>query len=421
MIGRGKVDSVLKYHAIGFDLNHTLVRYRLQPYAKHIFDSTCVYLVNQKGYPQDVYPPEEENPTKIFSYFFRAVYDQNTGFVLKIGASLNIMRAFHGYDRVSNEELFMIYGNPPVLQGYTVITASKENFKNMHNLEFACYIPILIRLVELKKKGNPFLAKKSYPDLIKDIEDSQKFNHSVANFDCFKTGVYPGYFLPRFLSSVRNFTYKMNPKVLENLLALKKKGAITYIATSGYYHVGNIILNFAMGKDWDKYFTFIVFEANKHVFFDINVKDPKPFKNLSGEDVDFAKLLRDDKAEKSQKVLLGGHVTFLSKYLFSHVNKNYLVAFVGDSIVTDCNMALDATMDKNYDSVLILEELQEIEYGLDEEEYFDYKANWGSALVDRNVAEGGVEKTAVFEFADSNAQRTFSKLDSDEALEFLQI
>lgn len=420
MIGRGKVDSVLKYNAVGFDLNHTFVRYNMPAFALHMYESVCVFLVNHKKYPQEIFPPEG-NEKQSLSFFFRAVFDQKTGFLLKIGSTMGILRAYYGYDRVSNQELIKVYGDPPVLQGYTIVTPKTDTFKNMHDYENASLVPLLARLVDLRKKGDLFLLNKSYDDFVNDIEQAFQHNKEIKDKSVFKTGKFPGYHLPKFLSQPRTFTQSVSKEFLKRLLELKNRGIFTFLATSKFYEVGNIILNSAVGEDWHIYFSFVVFQAKKPAFFDMIKKDPPSFTTLDGKQIDFGEFIKSNPQEKEKKVLLGGHASHIAKYLFTQVSKNYQAAYFGDSLATDCTLVYEKALAKNWDVILIFDELQELEQGFKDEEYMMYHQVWGSAIADKNITAGGIEKTTFFDFADSEAQRSFSKLNSYDCLEFFQI
>ena len=119
------------------------------------------------------------------------------------------------------------------------------------------------------------------------------------------------------------------------------------------------------------------------------------------------------------KILLNGHAEYLNDYFKTHIKYNYKVLFFGDTIVSDCVYCFDEHKN-NWDIVLILEELQELENGLHRKDYINYWKFWGSALFDKNLYSGW-EQTNIFEFADNFAHRTFSRLDSPECHEFLDI
>lgn len=97
MIGRGKVDSILKYDAIGFDMDHTFVRYKMRNFIWLVYECTSIYLVNKKGYPQEIFPIDEEDAKNKYWMYFRAVFDHKNGNLLKIGSNNLIMRGFSGF------------------------------------------------------------------------------------------------------------------------------------------------------------------------------------------------------------------------------------------------------------------------------------------------------------------------------------
>lgn len=425
MIGKGKVDSILKYQAIGFDMDHTFIRYRLKDFIKHISESTAVFLVNHRGYSQEIFPLTEEEAVSSYKMFFRAVFDHRTGFLLKIGSSMTIMRAFHGFDRVSDAELLRTYGDPPTLEDYTVLAHKHKDFTNMHEFYSAALSPLIAKIVHLRKHGSPKLVKKSFYEITRDLNDAAEFNFAIRDFSVFETRLYPGYFFPKFISQPKRYINPVSPEFLQRLKALKDRGVITFIASNSYYHMGKVLLRNAIGLDWPDYFSFVIFDTKKPAFFDTSIKTPPPFTNLEGKPVDIAEVVRETSKtpskNKKAKVMLGGHVSHIHKFLFDSKNKNFQAAFFGDTIATDCALAFDKQMSRYWDIIFILEELQELETGMPEDEYFDSVKNWGSSLHDRHISIGGIEKTTIFNFADSEAQRTFSKLDAPDCLDFFDI
>lgn len=421
MIGRGKVDSILKYQAIGFDMDHTFVRYKMKDFIKHINESCSVFLVNHCNYPQEIFPLNEEEAKRGYEMFFRAVFDHKTGLLLKIGCSMAIMRAFYGFERLPDSEITRIYGEPPVLPNYTVLSHHHPDFTNMHEYYSAGISPLIARIVDLKKNGHPFLAEKTYFDIMKDISAAGAHNFVIKDFEVFETRKYPGYFFPKFISQPKRYINPINPEFLKRLKVIKDRGALVYIASNSYYHFGNVLLRNAIGENWPDYFDFVIFDSKKPLFFDMNIKNPESFKNLDGAAVELSEVLKIKSPTKREKVLLGGHVAHINKYLFETRNKNFCSAFFGDTIATDCVLAFNKQMDIHWDIIFIMEELQEIETGMPEQEYFASVKNWGSSLHDRRVTVGGVEKTTIFNFADSDAQRTFSKLDAEDCLDFFEV
>ena len=420
MIGRGGVESMLKYHAVGFDMNHTLVRYRLKPFVKHLYEAMCVFLVNQRGYTQDVFPADEAEEHRVFAMFFRAVFDHKTGFLLKMSGTQQVMRAFSGFERVSDEEILRVYGNPPTLQNYDPQDSHSQGITTFDEYHAAVRSPLLARLVELRKKGNAHLAAKDFREIVADVTAAAEHNLRITDREALEGCGYPGYFLPEFLSHPRRYVYPVQKAVLERLSSLRRRGAVTFLISNAYYHIANILMTTAIGPDWRDYFTFMVFEAGKPDFFDLNVRTPKPFRVLDGSEGSLKRVLAAD-TPAEERVLQGGHASLINRHFFKHISKNFRIAYFSDTIAVKPELARGETPQQNWDIILILEELQELEYGMSEEEYYNTTAMWGSSLFDRNLAENGLEPTATMYFAENYARRAFSRLDAEDCLEAFQI
>ena len=420
MIGRGKVDSILKYDGIGFDMDHTFIRYKMRSFIKLIYECTAIYLVSKKQYPQDIFPLDDDDAKEKFRMYFRAVFDHKTGNLLKIGSNNLIMRGYHGFKMLTRSEILEIYGKNPVIQDYEILSSKHTDFTNLHEFYGASQVPIIAQIVSLKSTGKfSVLNEKSYYDIINDIAEGNEHNFAIPNIQNFKNRDFSGYFFPKFLSEPRHYVHKCSKPLLEKLRTLKNKGAKVFIASNSYYEVADLMMRESIGSDWLDYFDFVCYNTRKPLFFK-NLETPPQFSNLQGEAVlNFEEFINKEK-KGEEKVLLRGHASFINSYMRTHVKKDFKIVFFGDTIVSDCVYAFDKLHDKNWDIVLILEELQELENGYEDKAYYNYWTYWGSALQDKNIYSG-VDKTIVFDFADNIAHRSFSLLDSKEALEFLTI
>ena len=420
MIGRGKVDSILKYDAVGFDMDHTFIRYKLRSFMKLVYDSTSIYLVNFKLYPQDIFPINEDDSKNKLRMYFRAVFDHKTGNMLKIGANNLIMRAYHGFRPLTREEIIHTYGKNPMIPDFEILSCKHQDFTNLHEFYGVSQVPILSQIVHLKTLGQfQCLNEKSYYDIVQDINDANNFNYGIHDIEKFSNRDYSGYFFPKFLSEPRNYIRKVSQKLLDKLEALQKMKIKIFIASNSFYSVANIIMKEAIGPDWLKHFDFVIYNCKKPFFFRPEA-DKTMFTDLKGNEITGLDKFLLNNPQGKEKVLIGGNAGLINDYLFHHVRKEFKVLFFGDTIVSDCVYAFDKIHDKKWDVVLIMEELQEVENGYPDKEYFNYYFYWGSALYDKNIYSG-VDKTIIFDFADNIAHRSFSVLDSEEALEFLSI
>ena len=420
MIGREKTGSILDYNGIGFDMDHTFIRYKMRNFIELVYESTSIFLVSKRLYPQEIFPVDREDAKTKYRMFFRCVFDHQTGNLLKIGCNNLIMRAYHGYRPLSSKEIIDTYGKNPTITDYEILVSGHKDFTNLHEFYGAAMVPLIAQIVQLKSENKyEVLNNKNFYDIMKDIKDANEFNYAIDDMKAFKNKDYTGHFFPKFLTKPTHFINKVSHNVLNKLQKLREKGIPVFIASNSYYEVGDALMREAMGPNWLDYFDFVIYFAMKPAFFR-NIENPKCFKDINGNDIeDFSEFYHREK-KGEEKILLGGHANLISDFMKKQHDDKYKILFFGDTIVTDCIFAFDRINDKNWDVVLILEELQELEKGYKDGEYYNYCTYWGSALHDKNIYSG-VDKTIVFDFADNIAHRCFSTLDSAGALEFLSI
>ncbi len=252
-----------------------------------------------------------------------------------------------------------------------------------------------------------------------DIFSAFSFNYKINDTQSFKQGNFTGNFFPEFFHNLDKYVYKVSPALLDKIWKLREKSVKIFIASNSMYVVGDIIMNYCVGKDWKSKFDFAIYETKKPRFFDKSKNTPKFYTAERKPLKDFNTWMFSKK-KGEEKILLEGHAEYLNQFFRTQVKQNFKILFFGDTIVSDCVYAFDRTNYMNWDIVLILEELQELENGVDFHMDVKYWKYWGSALYDKGLYSG-VEQTLIFDFACNIAHRTFSHLDSDECHEFLSI
>lgn len=419
MIGRGKVDTILNYNAIGFDMDHTFVRYKMRNFTKLVNQATSIYLVAKKKYPQEIFPKDEDDAKTKYKMAFRAVFDHKTGVLLKIGSNKLIMRAYFGWRQLSRAEIFAMYGKNPNLENFEILSARHHDFTNLHEFYGTSLVPLLAQIVELKASGeHPALVSRDYYQIMVDINEALDHNYGIGDVEAFRNAEYRGYFYPKLLTEPRHYVNKTHKDVIDRLTKLKNRGIKIFLVSNNYFEVADLLMREAMGPDWLNLFDFTIFNSSKPKFF--TAETPAPFLDLKRQPVADPTPVLMGTAEGTAKVLLGGHATHINNCLAENVRKDFKVLFFGDTIVTDCIYAFDKHHQKFWDNVLIMEELQELEHGYPDKEYYGYWLYWGSAILDKSIFSG-VDKTIIFEFADNMAHRSFATVDGPECIEFLTI
>lgn len=81
----GTLNSTIEdYQAVGFDMDHTLARYKLKNLLPLLYKAMSLTLVHKKSYPQEIFLTEQEEHT-YYGFITKATFDTKTGYLLKLG------------------------------------------------------------------------------------------------------------------------------------------------------------------------------------------------------------------------------------------------------------------------------------------------------------------------------------------------
>lgn len=105
--------SLLNYQCIGFDLDHTLARYKVSALNQLIHTCLIKHLVHGLNYPESLLELKYED-----SFAKRGVViDRLKGNILKLDAHACVRRAFHGRQALAGPALQSTYPRPLQMQG----------------------------------------------------------------------------------------------------------------------------------------------------------------------------------------------------------------------------------------------------------------------------------------------------------------
>lgn len=94
--------DVAQYSAIGFDIDMCLVRYQIIPITRLSFNAFMSSLVADKQYPKEMLDLSEEDMAIALNY---CILDLEFGNLLKLGENKEVLRAYHGFTRLSQSEV----------------------------------------------------------------------------------------------------------------------------------------------------------------------------------------------------------------------------------------------------------------------------------------------------------------------------
>lgn len=151
--------------AIGFDMDHTLVRYHSDVFEELTFNETIKKLVKELNYPVEIEKFEFD--------FLKAVrgliVDMEYGNILKVSLYNKIKNAYHGGRELTYKEQQRIYKGSSV-------DLSEERYLSIDTAFSIAFTVVFAQLVDLKDK-KPELELPPYQELAADVLKSVDMAH----------------------------------------------------------------------------------------------------------------------------------------------------------------------------------------------------------------------------------------------------
>nr|XP_022293186.1 5'-nucleotidase domain-containing protein 1-like isoform X1 [Crassostrea virginica] len=327
------------YDAIGFDLDHTLAKYKLVDLMNLAYDSLCESLV-KKGYNPKIKDDLGTHKDFICKGLF---LDSEKGNILKLSHDGKILRCSHGTRMMKKDELTSNYGEDLHWEHFKeAIDQVKSLGKDMKYRFFENYfdIPALIccaHIVDILDEENGGPCEKY--DFWKDIYSAFGENYIPTQF-----AKNAGWFFPKLKENPEKYLQTSSNGVKDWLKELKEDNRVVFLMTSSAIDFAGMVIQIVLGSDWRNYFDIYLTDAKKPGFFTNNNR----FISIeSGEEVTELQPL---------KTYSGGNYTDLMKFLEKQTGKsNPQVVYFGDSL---CSDSFPAKTYGNWDVVLVLEEME---------------------------------------------------------------
>jgi len=393
--------SLDKYSAIGFDMDHCLVRYKVKELFPLIYKLFAEELVKEKSYPQEMLVFGKKEMCYIMNGL---VIDFETGYTLKLGKDKIILRAYYGYEKVSQEDLEKKFGSPAKYESFDPYKLYTNEYLCCLTYFHCCVTAILAHMIEFKKKLHQ--EKEIHiKDIIKDLLHAEKniyWNWSDTTYT--PIADYGNYYR-ELIQNPGKYAYKQD-KLKEMLQSLKAKGKVLFIASNSHYEYLKLMMEYTYGKDWVEIFDFIIPNSGKPKFF----TQENPFFEI---DVNTANRLgKEVKEFKRHEFYSGGNAKTLEENaLRLNGNKSGRILFFGDNYSTD---ALAAETIEHWDAVCIMEELGDIDFG----EHYD-DSYWGHWQYEDTPT--GRVSTYWYDYMSKNVAVCTSLVDSIEMANFYEV
>ncbi|MCT4641120.1 MAG: HAD-IG family 5'-nucleotidase [Bacteriovoracaceae bacterium] len=243
-----RVLNMKQIKVIGFDMDHTLVRYHSDTFEELTFNEAIKKLKNDLDYPVDI---------DHFSFNFKdairgLVVDKENGNILKVSLYNKIKNSYHGSKKLNYKEQQKTYLGSSIDLGDPRYLSVDTNFSIAFTIIFS-------QLVDLKDK-KPQLELPSYAELA----DHALYAVDIAHRD--------GSLKEEVKANLEKYIIK-DEKIVKALERFKKYGKKLWIVTNSGYAYTKALLDYTINpflkehQDWTELFEVTVTLAAKPRFF----------------------------------------------------------------------------------------------------------------------------------------------------------
>lgn len=318
------------YDCIGFDLDNTLLRYKLTEMVELEYRVLSHFLVTSKGYSNKLLDrPMQENIDFLQKGL---IIDFARGNILKIAYDGYISKACHGTKQLTDDEIVAIYGEQrrwevtthfckDLLEAWHGPLASDmrtllDYFDMPASLVFA-------RIVDTLDDANgnkPLPEYNIWPDILDGLGEIFTWEHFENDRSLYFANVKedPGKYIHKSSDALKNWLTEL------------RKHKTVFLLTGSHVDFASFTSTYAFGKDWRNFFDMIVCYAKKPGFF---TKD-RPFLRAVGT-TETADELKPSEL-KLGEVYTQGNWNGLMECLAQKSKTNTpKVLYVGDNLIQD--------------------------------------------------------------------------------------
>lgn len=244
--------NLKKIKYLGFDMDHTLVRYNSEKFEESVYTFVVDFLVKYKQYPEAI---------KKFKFNFNSairglVVDSANGNILKLSRYGTIRQSYHGIWPISFADQKQIYKS-------TYVDLNDSNYIAIDTYFSIAFCVLYGQLVDFKDKHPTLLP--SYEILAFDILYSVDRIHA------------DGALKSHICENIEDYVI-LDEKLVSGLLQYKKFRKKLFVLTNSDYAYSKIMLDYIInrylpaGETWEDLFDFTITLSNKPRFFYDNLK-----------------------------------------------------------------------------------------------------------------------------------------------------
>ncbi|XP_063708090.1 5'-nucleotidase domain-containing protein 1 [Culicoides brevitarsis] len=325
MMAKSDVFRLSDYDCIGFDLDNTLVQYKIQEMVKMEYETLVKFLIETKNYPKCLQDPID------YDFLQKGlILDFAKGNILKLDGAGRIVRASHGTKFMSEDEIEAVYperrwivtdeyvANP--LETWNGPLAEKMRaLLDYFDMSASLIFGRMVDYIDAVRASGEKCDFELWPDIL----DGLRTMYDRENFRLNKGG-----YFPEMKANPEKYIHKASADLLKWLQEVSDKKT-TFLITGSHVNFANLTATQALGPDWRKYFNFIGCFAKKPGFF----TGAKPFVRLDGDLETIA--LTPDQLELGP-IYSQGNWRDMIQLLARHTGKNQpRFLYFGDNIIQD--------------------------------------------------------------------------------------
>lgn len=233
---------------IGFDMDHTLVRYRSDRFEELTFNTSVKKLIKDNNYPEEI---------KHFKFDFSKairglIVDKVNGNILKVSLYNKIKHAYHGTKELSHKEQLKIYQGSSVDLNDPQYMSIDTTFSMAHTVLFAL-------LVDFKNK-KPEMNLPEFVHIADDVTRAVDISHRDGS-------------LKNAVRANLDYYVIQDEKIISVLERFRKYGKKLWVVTNSDYKYTKLLLDYTINpflkehKKWEEVFEVTITLSNKPSFF----------------------------------------------------------------------------------------------------------------------------------------------------------
>lgn len=312
--------------AIGFDMDHTLIRYHSEAFEAMTYNALKKKLTEIKRYPSEVSSLRFQVKLAIRGL----VIDKPHGNILKLSTYSKVKQAFHGTKEMDFKAQQKTY------QGLTIDLNDTSRFAIVDTTFSTAYCVLYMQLVTLKDQS-PELGLPDYKTLEEDLIESLDASHR------------DGTLKSQVKQNVKKYILQDEVSV-KTLERFKRHGKKLWVITNSDFEYSKLLLDYAITpflkehKHWSELFNLVITFAAKPRFF----TDKIPLLRVDPD----TGLMRNHDGKIEDGVYQGGNAKTIQK---DSGLSGEQILYLGDHIYGD---VLKIKKTCNWRTALVIEELK---------------------------------------------------------------